>query len=123
MNKAIKLNDENKKRAAFKRFSQMSATGIAVISLSAFTNVSAQQLPDKVEKDTLTETNYPFPDIVTPDSLMTRDIYINGVPYGDYNNYCRYINTYSNQYGNTYGNYSNTYGNYTNNYSNYTNNN
>ena len=48
MNNTINLPEENPKRAAFKRFSQMGVAGLAVMSLSAFTNVSAKELPATV---------------------------------------------------------------------------
>jgi len=43
MNETVKDQEENKKRAAYKRFSQMGTAGLAVMSLSAFTNLSAKQ--------------------------------------------------------------------------------
>jgi hypothetical protein len=113
------LNEENKKRAAFKRFSQMSAAGLAVISLSAFTDVSAQPLSAKVENDTVKEPNLSSVNISTSDSLSHDEIrWLDANYYDNYsNNYCNYSN-YSN-YSNNNNNYTNNYSNnYTNNYSN-----
>jgi len=123
--------EENKKRAAFKRFSQIGATGLAVMSLSAFTHLSAQQLPDFVENDTLKEKELP-PTIQLTDTIEDDFVirwldksYINH-HYIDYteavSDYCDYTNysNYSNQNNNYTNNYSNNHnGNYTNNYSNY----
>jgi len=57
MKKEIPLLDENKKRAAYKRFSQMSAAGLAVISMSAFADVSANPLPANTENCAVKERN------------------------------------------------------------------
>ena len=96
--------EENKKRAAFKRFSQIGATGLAVMSLSAFTHLSAQQLPDFVERDLLKEQNA---------LLENEQTYLfekNEIGYGNYTDHTNYFN---------HSNYSNTP--YSNNYSNYCN--
>jgi hypothetical protein len=50
--------EENKKREAFKRFSKMSAAGLAVLSISAFTDVSVKQLPTNMEN--IVEENQNF---------------------------------------------------------------
>ena len=98
MNKTNKSQEE--KRAAWKRYSKMGAASLAVFSLSAFTNLSAQQLPDSVKPkpvitDTLTYSE--------PDTISTRHNL-----YGDsYNNY---TNNYTNAYGDA--GYSNHYSNY-----------
>jgi len=126
MKKTIKTQEENKKREAFKRFSKMSAAGLAVISLSAFTNLPAQEVPT----DTLPfqKKNPPF-EILRGDGLSDEDTiqprymadnYNYPEMYINYANYCNYTNSYSNNYGNGYtNNYSNAYSNnYSNNYSN-----
>ena len=120
MNKPTNSQEENKKRAAFKRFSQM---GIAGLAVSLFSNVSAQDLSLKVETDSLIKQTPSSLDTVNKPSL--EEIrwfdanYYN--TYHDYSNYCNYNNNYSNNYSNQYSNYSNNYGNYSNNYSNYSN--
>ena len=121
MEKSTNLPEENKKRAAFKRFSQMSAAGVAVISLSAFADLSAQQLPAKVENDSI-KVRPPLLKIMVSDSLENDSIRWNDAnyyaSYYNYSNYCNYNNNYSNQYSNNYTNYNNSYGDYSNNYSN-----
>jgi hypothetical protein len=129
MKNKISLSEENKKRAAFKRFSHLGAAGLAVISLSAFTHLSAQQLPTFIVNDSIKE----LPQVITPtDSLDENNIFREGghgytytdmYNYSDVysNSYCDYVNysNYSNQNNNYTNNYSNTYGNsYSNNYSN-----
>jgi len=137
MNKTNKLQQE--KRAAFRRFSKMGTAGLAVLSMSAFTDVSAQPLQTILKTDSVKEQIFPLVNLRS-DTLFTIDGYTiknsnpdtlhRDVPYGNgYNNYaevysnsyCNYFN-YSN-YGNNYSNYSNTYGdvNYSNNYVNYSN--
>jgi len=147
MNKQTKNQED--KRAAFRRFSKMGAAGLAVLSLSAFTDVAAQQLPTKVEIDT---TKIQCKDTTDRDETLLnksesdtvqkgRDFY-----YGYNNSYCAYNGGYCNYfnignncnysvYSNTYGdagysnnysnnsgnNYSNNYGNNYSNYSNYSN--
>ena len=103
MKKQTPLVEENKKHAAFKRFSQMSAAGLAVISLSAFTDLSAKQLPANVEADFVKTQSLPVVN-KAPGELFDLDS-----PYGD-----NYQNSYSNYYN--YSNYSNAP--YSNNYSN-----
>ena len=129
MNKQTKNQEE--KRAAFRRFSKMGAAGLAVLSMSAFTDVSAQQLQDNIKLDSV---KTPLSNMIT-DTLFTIDeLMLNknesdtiqkggrDYNYGGYSNYtntyCNYFN-YSN-YSNNYTNYSNTYGDtgYSNNYTN-----
>jgi len=105
MKKQTPLVEENKKRAAFKRFSQIGVTGLAVVSMSAFTNLSANELPNNVEKDVITEQYLP------PINVLDESLVMEEIIYGDGG----YNNQYSNYY-NTYTNYSNA--NYSNNYSN-----
>ena len=105
MNTPLTPLDENKKRAAFKRFSQMSTTGLAVLSLSAFTDVSAKQLPANVENSVVKEQNATSIDMQSDKTSVTDELlYL----------FDNYPNSYNN-YGNNYGNYSE---NYSNNYSN-----
>jgi len=134
MKKHPPLVEENKKRAAFKRFSQMSAAGLAVISMSAFTSLSAKQLPANVETDFANKQNLQLQDSIIDkplenDTLRYKvDNYYNTIQYPDlggggddcdYVNYYNYSN-YSNSNNNYNNNYSDNYSdNYTNNYSNY----
>jgi hypothetical protein len=60
MNNAMKLNEGNKKREAFKRFSQMGVAGLAVCSMSAFTDVAAQEQPDTTKNNTIKERTVPL---------------------------------------------------------------
>ena len=100
--------DENKKRVAFKRFSQMSAASLAVLSLSAFTDLSAKQLPANVETRVVKEQNSPLVDLVSDKSFTTEVSWF--TDYGGY--YSNYSNNYSNYsdqpYSNNYSNYCNT---------------
>ena len=123
MNTPLNPLDENKKHAAFKRFSKMSAAGLAVLSLSAFTDVAAKQLPANVEKCVVNNQNLTLLDL-TSDNLFDIDEVPWSTDYGgnytnsSYGNYCNYYNysNYSNYSNNN--NYSNTYSNtYSNNYS------
>jgi len=122
MNKTNKLQEE--KRAAYRRFSKIGAAGLAVISLSAFADVSAQPLPDVLKTDTVKEQQK---NVIMPvdSSFVQDDDFRYFSDYGGHseysNSYCNYFN-YSN-YSNNNINYSNTYGdlNYSNNYSNYSN--
>jgi len=120
MEKSLTQNEENKKRAAFKRFSQLGVAGLAVISASAFTTLAAQQqLPKPATTDTVKTQNLPAINVI-PDNDDDGEIrYGNGgggyyQPYSDYSNYCNYQNYYN--YSNSNNNYTNNYGN---NYSNY----
>jgi len=99
MNKTNKSQEE--KRAAWKRYSKMGAASLAVFSLSAFTNLSAQQLPDSVKpKPVITDTlTYSEPDTIPQ-----------GDRYGDSSGYNNYGNNYTNAYGDA--GYSNHYSNY-----------
>jgi hypothetical protein len=121
MNNAMKLNEGNKKREAFKRFSQMGVAGLAVCSMSAFMDVSAQELPDTIKNSSIKERHFLTPNELNNEPLDTTEVHWftdYGGQYGNYQNYCNYYN-YSN-YGNSYNNYSNNYSNnYANNYSNY----
>jgi len=131
MQKEIRLPDENKKRAAFKRFSQMSTAGLAVLSLSAFADVSAKPLPSNAQNCDVKEQNL---QILNPPMCRTfaidesEMIFYDSSPkpygsyfdvaYGNYLDYCEY-NNYTNYSNSNYvNNYSNTYSNnYSNNYS------
>jgi hypothetical protein len=126
---------ENKKRAAFKRFSQIGVTGLAVISMSAFTNLSANELPifaendsikkflanDSIKKGKESSSANMLTDTADGDyeirwfdaSYQNIYKYTNNNAYCDYYNYHNYSNT---NYTNNYSNSQN--GNYTNNYSN-----
>jgi len=105
MNKQNKLQDE--KRAHFKRFSKMGAAGLAVLSMSAFTDLSGKQLPANVElANLLTDTLI----VVKGDTIYSES---DTIPpkYGDgYHNHNNYGNNYSNSYGDA--GYSNNYSNY-----------
>jgi len=126
MNKKNTLQEE--KRAAFRRFSKMGAAGLAVLSISAFTDLSAQGLPDSVKlmnplTDTVTTVNNEMLIDSETDTIQrygdysayytNYTNYSKYCNYNNYGNYSNYLNNYSNNYGDT--NYSN---NYTNNYSN-----
>ena len=116
MNLPINLQDENPKRAAFKRFSQIGAAGLAVISMSAFADVSAKQLPANVEKVSIEKQTLPLENLLTK-KTTTADEEILGYydapsldwPYSD--NYTNYNNHYGNYtdviYSNNYANYCN----------------
>ena len=126
MNSKINFPEENKKRAAFKRFSQMSAAGLAVISMSAFTDVAAKQLPANVENGATKEQHSALANMLTDNTFAIEEVpwvadhgEHNDYGHYDYSNYCNYNNNYNNQYSNNYANYSNNYGDYSNNYSNY----
>jgi len=107
-NKQTKLQEE--KRAAFKRFSKMGAAGLAVLSMSAFTNLSAQQGIPKVEPDSCR-------DAINRTAAIQGDTLIKIEP----DTTPRYGDSYGNPYSNYTNNYSNGYSNagYSNHYSNY----
>jgi len=120
MNKQTKNQEE--KRAAFRRFSKMGAAGLAVLSMSAFTDVSAQQVQDNLKNDSIKEQCEPVVMPIDTSFINDEDRWIrygNGGGHSNYytNNYCNYSNiiNYSNS-----SNYSNTYGDtgYSNNYTN-----
>ena len=99
--------EENKKRAAFKRFSQMSAAGLTVLSMSAFTDISASQLPANVELLPVKERINVLTDhtVTIDNGLSVHNISFMETPHNLYPNY-----------SNNYGNYSDAP--YSNNYSN-----
>ena len=119
------MNEKNKsleeKRAAFKQFSKMGAAGLAVISISAFTDISAQQLPAKIDPDSVKSQRFLLntqTDTLPPvdgnmlmnsetDTIPVIDRYCQNYGNGGYSNY---VNDYSNGYGDA--NYSNNYSNY-----------
>ena len=106
MKKKNNLSEGNKKRAAFKRFSQMGAAGLAVMSMSAFNDVSAKQLPAYGETVLIKEEAVFL-------ATLTHSFYdADEVPWAT---------DYANNYSNIYSNYSNYTENYSNNYSNYCN--
>ena len=126
MNQTEKTSTE--KRAAFKRFSQMSAAGLAVLSLSAFTDVSAKQLPANVENNVVKEQNAQLTHLIDKSFAMNENLLnysevVTVPPYNYTNNhygYSDYCDSYYNHidYSNYNNNYSNTYtNNYSNNYS------
>ena len=136
MNKPMNFREENPKRKAFKRFSQMGVAGLAVLSMSTFTNVSAQEETPKVEIDSLMKQTPPLLDSLNADPVTGEEIrwllqgYYNAYGaytnytncyynnYSDYSNNYNYTNSYNNNYGNNYSdNYSN-YSNYSNSYNN-----
>jgi len=105
--------NENPKRAAFKRFSQMSAAGLAVLSFSAFADVSAKQLPANVENSFVQERNSTLVNRLTNRSFAIENemfAHSESSMESPHNLYSNYVNTYSNTYSDT---------GYTNNYSNY----
>jgi len=111
MQKTLSSFNENPKHAAFKRFSQMSAAGLAVLSLSAFTHVAAKQLPAcvencavKAQNTTLVNTFADKPAPVNIESFTyvgntKTDPYSEG--YGDlaytdiHSNHSNYVNNYA----------------------------
>ena len=100
--------DENKKRAAFKRFSQMSAAGLAVLSLSAFTDVSAKQLPANVKTCVVKEQNSALTEFISDKSITTEVSWFSDYG-GNYSNYTNNYSNYSDQpYSNNYSNYCNS---------------
>jgi len=107
MKKQTPLVEENKKRAAFKRFSQMSAAGLAVISISAFTQLSAKQLPANMVKNVVKEQNATVENRLA-ETVVTKSIvygnghneYNNYSDHTDYNNYSNYSNNYANECNN-----------------------
>ena len=107
MEKKINLQEKNKKRAAFKRFSQMGVTGLAVVSMSAFTDVSAKQLPANGATDFTKEQSSSL--TVLTGNFYATDEVAWAVDYGgyypNYSNYTVY-SEYSNYGG---GGYSNNY--------------
>ena len=108
--------DENKKRAAFKRFSQMSAAGLAVLSLSAFTDLSAKQLPAIVDNNIVKEQNLQFAKLSDNPFAVDENL----LNYADVPDQVPYYDAYS-RYNNYYGNYYNYSVYYSNQYSNYCN--
>ena len=124
MNQTEKISTE--KRAAFKRFSQMGAAGLAVLSLSAFTDLSAKQLPANVENNVVKEQNAQLAahlfnkSFAMDENLSNYSEIVRELPYNYTNNHSEY-GDYCDSYYNhiDYSNYSNNYSNtYTNNYSN-----
>ena len=117
MNTPLNPLDENKKRAAFKRFSQMSAAGLAVLSLSAFTDVAAKQLPANVKNCVVKEQNAQLANLLSDKPFAIDEEFLNysevptPVPYN--NGHSNYSN-YTNNYGDYSENYSNNYSNYCN---------
>jgi len=107
MSKQHKLQEE--KSANLKRFSKIGAAGLAVLSMSAFTDLSGKQLPANVELERfLTDTLI----VVEGDTIYSET---DTIPpkYGNYPNYSNYSN-YSNNYSDSYSDagYSNNYTNY-----------
>jgi len=111
MSNTINLPEENPKRAAFKRFSQMGVAGLAVISLSAFSNVSAKELPDTVcnvsteKKDTALRNRLNDKPFVVDDEWTDyADSPPNPEPYSNsaHNDYADMHSNYSNVYANNY---------------------
>ena len=116
MNKQNNLQEE--KRAAFKRFAKMGTAGLAVLSMSAFTDLSGKQLPANVETGSIEELNSPLAKLLTDtiitiegdtiysetDTIEGRDLYGDG--HNDYYNYGNNYTEYSNAgYSNHYSNY------------------
>ena len=105
MKEKTPLETENKKRAAFKRFSQMSVAGLAVISMSAFTNLSANEAPTNVEKNGLKEQNLP------PANVWDESLVMDEIVYGNYSNYSNMYSNYYNHVDYNNAQYSNNYTN------------
>jgi len=107
MNETIKNQDENKKRAAFKRFSQMGVAGLAVISMSAFADLSAKQLPNNAHNG----QSSPFVNKSVEKTLFTSDHLLNysdspnpDPPYSEYSD-AGHVDTHSDSaYANNYSN-------------------
>ena len=101
--------EENKKRAAFKRFSQMSAAGLAVLSLSAFADLSAHQLSDDAKNCSEKEQNTLFANLPADPSLTVASEFAPDVPHNLYSNYTNNYSNYSDTpYSNNYSNYCNS---------------
>ena len=98
------LETENKKRAAFKRFSQMSVAGLAVISMSAFTNLAANEVPKKVENEVLKEQNLPPANVLNEPFVRDEIAYGNGGYSNQYSNYYNYADYSNGPYSNNYTN-------------------
>jgi len=112
MKKETNLPEENKKRDAFKRFSQMSAAGLTVLSFSAFADVSAKQLPANIENVPAKQQSTMFAKMQTGKSFaIESSMFGHGESFTEspHNLYSNYTNSYSNSYSNS---------GYTNNYSN-----
>jgi len=97
--------EENKKRAAFKRFSQMSAAGLAVLSLSAFSDAATKTLPANATTCSVEEQNRLLPNPETDQWLTTVSEMDQDVAHNLYSNYTNNYSNYSN------GPYSNNYSN------------
>jgi len=113
MKKEIIPLKENKKRAAFKRFSQMSATGLAVLSLSAFAEVTAKTLPENAENGAVKEENSTLVNRIAETSFtIENELFVRSESNMElsHNLYSNYVNNYSNNYSNS--GYSNNYSNY-----------
>ena len=123
MNKQTKNQEE--KRTAFRRFSKMGAAGLAVLSMSAFTDLTAQQLPAIVEIDT---TKVQCKDTTDKEAALKDALQNTSSEHEKLFN-CKQDTTQSNKprhnlypdHGNYFNGYGNGYGDsgYTNNYSNY----
>jgi hypothetical protein len=122
MNQTINSPEENKKRAAFKRFSKMSAAGLAVLSLSAFTDVSEKQIMANVENKCDEKQQFRLSNF-RPDKSFVFDserfTYSDSdtTQYGDNTDEGEYGNSYSeSQYTDiTYSNHTDYSNNYSNN--------
>ena len=117
MNETVKDQEENKKRAAYKRFSQMGVAGLAAVSMSmsAFVESSVKQPPAKNENDSKQERcpsspkfNYAQPFSFDDERFIYADSdtthYSENPDYGNYSNN-QYIDiAYSNHvdYSNNY---------------------
>jgi len=107
----------NPKREAFKRFSQMGAAGVALLSLSAFNNLSAQERMEKIESDTI-QKQTPYFEKMLKDTTSVHDkaTIIESDPEptptinrDQYRCYADYSNIYAdNFYAENYSNYCDT---------------
>ena len=97
----------------------MGAAGLAVLSLSAFTDLSAKQLPANVENNVVKEQNaqlahlsnkfFAMDENLSDYSDVIKEQYQDG--HTNYNNYSNNYSNYSVNYSNNYSNYCNTTGN------------
>ena len=122
MNPKNDFSAENKKRAAFKRFSQMGVAGVAALSMtvSAFTAVSVKHLPEKSECRSKNEPCSTSVKLKYDKSFVFENERFNysdsdTTQYSDNTDYGNYGN-YGNHYGDNLYACSN-YSNYSNNYS------
>ena len=104
MEKKINSQEENKKRNAFKRFSQIGVAGLAVMSLSAFANEAKIELSAKIDNSILQQQQKSIIDdnLLNIKPMTNTELAYTNTCCADYSNYGNHKN-----YGNDYSNYSN----------------